>query len=84
MYVYTTNTNVIRLTIDDNLSSSGCVYAGGTVSGLRINGIDYGNTIYQDAAIIGSYHAKIGFTLRNENAFDFYHYQLFLVLVMQI
>jgi hypothetical protein len=48
------------------------MYAGGTTSGLRINGNDYGNTIYQDAVTIGGQPANIGFTLRNTNTFNFY------------
>ncbi len=42
--------------MDDHVSSSGYIYAGETVSELRINGNDYGKTIYpiyQVAATIG-------------------------------
>ncbi len=60
---YTTDTNQIRLTIDDNVSSPGYIFAGGTVTGLRINGNDYGNTIYQHATSINGQAANIGFTL---------------------
>jgi hypothetical protein len=43
------------------------LYAGG----LRINGSDYNNTIYQDLTTIGTHSADIGFTLRNYSFFNF-------------
>ena len=43
------------------------MYAGG----LRINGTDTGNTFYQNAINIGTYPANIGFTLRDDNTFNF-------------
>jgi hypothetical protein len=48
-------------------------YAGGNASdgGLRINGKDWGNTIYQNATTVGGQPANIGFTLRDNNKFRF-------------
>ncbi len=61
-----------KLRIDDNVSTTGYIFAGVTTTGLRINGNDYENTIYQDAATSGGQPANIGFTLRNANTFNFY------------
>jgi hypothetical protein len=58
--------------MNGNVVSTGYIFAGVTTSGLRINGNDYGNTIYQDAATINGQPANIGFTLRNANTFNFY------------
>jgi hypothetical protein len=58
--------------IDKSIEAGILLGAGGTTSGLRINGNDYGNTIYQDAITIGGQPANIGFTLRNSNTFNFY------------
>ena len=70
---YNSSNNANTFTIDSsgNAISSAYLYAGGTTSGLRINGNDYGNTIYQDAITIGGAAADIGFTLRNANSFVF-------------
>ncbi len=46
------------------------MYAGG----LRINGNDNGNTIYQGSTTIGGQPANIGFTLRDNNTFNFFAY----------
>jgi len=43
------------------------LYAGG----LRINGSDYNNTIYQDLTTLGTHSADIGFTLRDYSFFNF-------------
>ncbi len=48
--------------IDDNVSTTGYIFAGGSTTGLRINGNDYGNTIYQNATTINGNPANIGFT----------------------
>jgi hypothetical protein len=53
---------------------------GNIKSGLRINGNDYGNTIYQDAITIGGQPADIGFTLRNANSFVFRSLQVHHIL----
>jgi len=68
---YCAGTERMRLTTDGNLSTTGYIYAGGTTNGLRINGNDYGNTIYQNATTIGGQPANIGFTLRDANSFNF-------------
>ena len=68
---YTGTTNNMTLDSSGNLSVNSYVYCGGTTSGIRINGNDYGNTFYQDAATIGVNAANIGFTLRNANTFNF-------------
>ena len=49
---YTGATNTFTIDGSGNAISSGYMYAGGLTSGLRINGNDYGNTIYQDAVTI--------------------------------
>jgi hypothetical protein len=36
------NANSEKMRIDDNVSTTGYIFAGGTVTGLRINGNDYG------------------------------------------
>jgi hypothetical protein len=41
-----------------------------SLGGLRINGSDYGNTIYQDLVSIGTNTADIGFTLRDYSFFN--------------
>jgi len=60
------------LDVNGMIISSGYIFAGGTTSGLRINGNDYGNTIYQNAITINGNRAHIGFTLRDDNSFNFY------------
>jgi len=62
-----------RFSIDDsgNVSIGGYTYAGGTSTGIRINGNDYGNTFYQNATTINGQPANIGFTLRDANTFNF-------------
>ena len=62
-----------RFSIDDggNVSIGGYTYTGGTSTGIRINGNDYGNTFYQNATTIGGQPANIGFTLRDANTFNF-------------
>ena len=40
------------------------IWAGGATTGLRMNGNDYGNTIYQDAVTIGGQPANIGFYIK--------------------
>ena len=42
------------------------------IGGLRVNGYDTGNTIYQDATTLNGNPANIGFTLRDNNTFNFY------------
>jgi hypothetical protein len=71
---YNSSNNANTFTIDStgNIISTGYLFAGGTTTGLRINGNDYGNTIYQDAATIGGQPANIGFSLRNTNTFNFF------------
>jgi hypothetical protein len=68
---YTTDTTQLRLTIDDDVSSTGYMYAGGKTSGIRINGNDWGNTFYQNATTIGTSPANMGFTLRDANTYNF-------------
>ncbi len=63
MDIITDNANSEKLRIDDNVITSGYIFAGGSTTGLRINGNDYGNTIYQNATTIGGNPANIGFTL---------------------
>ena len=55
------------------IASSLYIYAGGnnTNGGLRIGGFDYGNTIYQGSTTINGNPANIGFTLRDNNSFNF-------------
>jgi hypothetical protein len=60
------------LTTTDNIFSTGYIFAGGTTTGLKINGNDYGNTIYQDATTISGQPANIGFNLRNNNTLNFF------------
>jgi hypothetical protein len=57
MFFYNAGSEKMR--IDNNVSTAGYIFAGGTTTGLRINGNDYGNTIYQDAAAIGVQPANI-------------------------
>jgi hypothetical protein len=66
-----TSTPNLLIRTDGNIETSGYIWAGGATTGLRINGNDYGNTIYQDAITIGAAAADIGFTLRNANSFVF-------------
>ena len=68
---YTGTNNTLQINSDGHLISPGYIYAGGTTSGLRINGNDYGNTIYQGATTISGNAANIGFTLRDANSFNF-------------
>jgi hypothetical protein len=68
---YTATTNTFTIDGNGNAISSGYMYAGGTTSGMRINGNDYGNTFYQDAITIGGAGANVGFTLRETNSFNF-------------
>jgi hypothetical protein len=56
---------------DGNIETSGYIFACGATSGLRINGNDYGNTIYQNTTTIGGQPANIGFILRDANSFIF-------------
>ena len=69
---YNGTTNTATIDGSGNLTTSGYVFAGGTTSGLRINGNDYGNTIYQNAVTIGGQPANIAFTLRDNNTFNFW------------
>ena len=62
---------ISSVTMNGNSITTGYIYAGGTTTGLRINGTDYGNTIYQDAITISGQPADIGLTLRNDNSFVF-------------
>lgn len=66
-----TSTPNMKINTDGHIETSGYIYAGGTTSGLRLNGNDYGNTIYQHATTIGGQPANIGFTLRDANSFNF-------------
>ena len=68
---YTGTTNTFTIDGSGNAISSAYMYAGGTTSGIRINGNDYGNTFYQDAVTIGGQPANVGFTLRETNSFNF-------------
>jgi len=65
------NTTIIygQLSTNGNFTNgtTSNLYAGG----LRINGSDYNNTIYQDLTTIGTHSADIGFTLRNYSFFNF-------------
>jgi len=69
---YCNGTERMRLDVSGNLSTSSYMYAGGTTNGIRINGIDTGNTFYQDANLINGNAANIGFTLRGTNTFNFF------------
>ena len=69
---YTNSVETMRLDASGNLTTTGYVFAGGATSGLRINGNDYGNTIYQNAVTINGNAAHIGFTLRDNNLFNFW------------
>lgn len=68
---YNGTTNTFRIETSGNVISSAYMYAGGTTSGIRINGNDYGNTFYQDATTINGQPASVGFTLRDANKFNF-------------
>ena len=68
---YTGTTNTFTIDASGNAISTAYMYAGGTTSGMRINGNDYGNTFYQDAITIGGAAADVGFTLRETNSFKF-------------
>ncbi len=46
--------------IDDNVSTTGYIFAGGYTTVLRINGHDWGNTIHQNATTAGGNPANIG------------------------
>jgi len=54
------------LDVNGMIISSGYIFAGGTTSGLRINGNDYGNTIYQPN--IGLPYGNMGLTVGNPAA----------------
>jgi len=73
-YINSSNTPAVTIDSNSNFSTAGYIYAGGTTSGLRINGNDWGNTIYQNATGIGTNPANIGFTLRDNNSFNFWSY----------
>jgi hypothetical protein len=73
-YINSSSTPAVSIDSSRNLSVANYIYAGGTTSGLRINGNDWGNTIYQNATGIGTNPANIGFTLRDNNSFNFYSY----------
>ena len=66
-----TSTPNLLIRTDGNIEISGYIWAGGATTGLRINGNDYGNTIYQNATTIGAQPANSGFTLRDANSFIF-------------
>jgi hypothetical protein len=70
--ISTSTPNFIIKTNGD-IETSGNIFAGGTsaTNGLRINGSDYGNTIYQNSTSVG---ANIGFTLRDANKFRFFSF----------
>ncbi len=48
------------MVLQDNVSSTGYIFAEGTTTGLRISGNDWGNTIYQNATTISGNPANIG------------------------
>ncbi len=54
------------------MGSSSCIFAGG----LRIGGMDYGNTISQSLVTIGDQPANISFILRDNNTFNLMHIHL--------
>ena len=66
---YNNGTNTLTIDNTGNIITSNYIYAGGTTNGLRINGTDYGSTLYQNSTTSG---ANIGFTLRDANTFNFY------------
>jgi hypothetical protein len=74
--------NSEKMRIDDNVSTSGYIFAGGTATGLRINGNDYGNTIYQNATTIGGNPANVGFTLEIITHLIFMHFQLLVCILI--
>ena len=51
-----TSTPNLLIRTDGNIETSGYIWAGGATTGLRINGNDYGNTLYQDAITISGQH----------------------------
>jgi hypothetical protein len=56
--------DIFSINNNGEASCTGSFFAGG----LRVNGGDYGNTIYQGSTTVG---ANIGLTLRNANSFIF-------------
>jgi hypothetical protein len=67
---------ISNILLNGTVLTTNNLFAGGTstTGGLRINGTDLGNTIYQGLTTIGGFAANIGFTLRDNNSFNFISY----------